>query len=398
MRRVRLIILAILVLAITSPGVAWGVGNIHLGKTKIYPYLNVKGLYTTNVFASAENYEDDFIASYVPGIRFELPIRKHTILLDYNLVNTKHDEYDSENTTSHNGHLFMNFNIGSSFSLAIKNKYKKAHEPRGSSATGDIEQYKTNDASVTITQKMAEIAKLQVLYSHVIWDYKNPANAFREREVDTLAAYFYFTLLPKTSIFLEYDRSEVDYYSTDLTAPVGAQSYDSRNQRAYLGFTWKMSGKSAGTIKTGYQWRQYFLDTVGKYNTWVASIDLNHDFSKTSSLKIVGERVINETSLFSTRFFVSTGYHIEFNQKFGRQFKGTLRAGGVEDTFSDPDPTAALLEKRKDRRSQLGASFAYLMNETISFAFDYDYYYRDSNVDVNDYIDNRYQLSINFKM
>src|SRR3972149_3504348 len=91
---------------------ATAAGNIHAGPLKIHPYITVDEKYDTNIYSAPSDREDDFITSLKPGLRLELPIRRHALLLDYNVTDTNYGEHDGEDITSQMGIGALDLRLG----------------------------------------------------------------------------------------------------------------------------------------------------------------------------------------------------------------------------------------------------------------------------------------------
>ncbi|MBI5560520.1 MAG: outer membrane beta-barrel protein [Deltaproteobacteria bacterium] len=368
-------------------------GGIDAGPAKFYPYFSFTGKHTDNVFASPADEKSDYITVYAPGLSLELPFRRHMLFLDYNAVVERYDEFKSEETTDLNGLAKLDLRLGGRIRLDLSDTYRKGHEPRGQSATGRVDVFKTNTALVSASYALAEKSKIQLDYSAAKWDFAGAVNAFRERDADRVSLYLFYRFLPKTSAFIEYDNNRVDF-NKDVSEV--ALNLDNTERSGYLGLTWEISENSTGTAKAGYTKKDYadegWFDTNGDsvvdvnvkdHSTWTASVDLSHEFSSLSSLKVTARREINETNLSQRiRYFETTGASFEYERKLSRRFSMAVNGFMGNDSYSDQ---GAYLKKREDRTMGAGARLGYAMREWLRFSTAYNYRDRNSNIDVNDY-------------
>lgn len=372
---------------ICIPCMARGEGNLHVGTLEIHPYISSKETYNSNIYATANKEEYDYITIITPGISLQLPFRLHQILLDYNTVFTRHAKYTAENTTDHNASSLLDFKLGSLINLKLTDTYTKNHEQRGFSSTGFIERYETNAATFSAIYQMEDISKVQIDYTKTTWNFKT--SKFRERDEDLLAGYIYYKFLPKTSAFLEYDHKYIDYnlISKDFNNDVDI---------ALFGIDWKMTEKSNGIIKGGYLWKNYAMSSKEDYQTWTASIDLNYEFSDDTSVKIVGKRTISEPKIQGNRYLISTGAYSEIQHRFIKKLSVSFRGSYSKDIFSEavlPDITV-----RKDLTVMTGTGLNYLIRDWLELEIDYYYRDRNSNLNTNDYEENVYTFTINFAL
>jgi hypothetical protein len=369
-------------------------GNIHLGRLKIHPYITIDEIHTDNVYMTASGEEDDLITILTPGLSLEFPFRRHLLFLDFNALDTSHNDFSAEDTTDYNAAAYLDIKLGSRFRIELTDVYAEGHESRGSSATGAIEEFTVNTALITATYKLKNISMIQLDLTASDWEFTTDANAFRERKETGLSFYIYNKIMPKTSLFLEYDIKMFDYNAPD-PALIPSVEYDNDTQNLLLGLRWELSDRSLGILKAGYSWKEYDSATLESYDTWVASLDIKHAFSKRTSLHIKGERVIGETSLSGARFMVSTGGSIELSHVFYTKFTVSLSASSYMDEFSDPVVVPTI--EREDDRIALGAGLLYDVQDWLSISADYSYNERDSNEAGNNFKENRAILGVAFR-
>ena len=385
------LVLAVSVISFIAPSFVSAAGNIKAGPVKVHPYITADTAYTTNAFSTAGNRVDDYITTYTPGLSLELPFRRHSLFLDYNIVDKNYKDFSDEDTTSRNAYGLLNLKVGSRLDVSISDTYIKGHEPRGSSATGSIEEFKNNIVDARIKHALVDVSSIEFGYSGSSWSFDTAANDFRERDENTLSVAIYLKVLPKTSVFVEYALKDVDY---EVIEPILGVTLDNETDFAQVGIKWDATGKSTGILKAGYSWRDYDDKTLGEHNTWVGSLEGVHNFDKYTTLTLTAARTLDETSLSGTRFTTSTGAFGELKHKFYRKFSLAARGSRTEVDFSDP---LATVEKRIDRVGTVGAGFGYDMQDSLTFALNYDHTKRNSNETAKDSIDNLYSVTANFK-
>jgi len=380
----------LLFLAVLSvPALSAGEGNLHIGSLEIHPYISTNETYSDNIYYAATDKKHDYITTIMPGLKLLFPFRDHKIGAEYNKIFTKYARYYQENTTDENANGFMDFKFGRSLGLTLQDVYAKGHEPRSTSTTGLIEKYTANTAFASASYQLADVSKVKVDYSRSTLEFKSSDSKFRDRGEDLISAYLYYRILPKTSAFVEYDYKQVDFDQSTSTL-------NNKVNSGLLGVTWEITEKSKGTVKGGYTWKNFESQAHKDFKTWVASIDLNHEFSDYTSLRLVGQRVVNETTLLDARYFATTGMYGEFTHKFTYKIAGVLKGSYGEDKFSDAvDPETKV---RKDIVTAGGAGLKYQMRDWLEFAIDYNHRERNSNIDRIDYKENAYMVTINFAM
>ena len=369
------------------PEQAMAAGNLHYGALEIHPYVLLKETYSDNIFATPTNTESDWMTTITPGIKLLLPFRMHQFALEYNAVINRYKDFASENTTDHNASAKADFKLGSFFGLKLSDAYSKGHEPRDSSQTGIIEKYETNAASISGSYQLAGRSKVQLDYTRTTWNFTT--STFRSRDEDLVAAYLFYRFLPKTSAFVEYDYNKVGYDEQ-------TNGLDNKANSLFLGLAWDITANTKGKVKVGYNQKDYSAPGVSGISTWGTSIDIDHAFSDYTSMKVVGQRVINEAGLLGTSYFVTTGAFAEVTHKLTYKISGVARASYGVDDFSNaiaPDTTV-----RRDRTMLGGVGLKYQFRDWLEFTLDYNYRDRNSNIDFYDVTVNTYSLAINFAL
>lgn len=369
------------------PGQAMAAGNLHYGSLEVHPYILLKETYNDNIFATPSDTEDDWITTITPGIKLVLPFRMHQFDLEYNAVINRYLDFTSENTTGHNASGKADLKIGSLFGLKLSDTFSRGHEPRDSSQTGFIEKYDTNAASASATYQLADRSKVQFDYTRTTWNFDR--SEFRSRDEDLAAVYLFYRFLPKTSAFVEYNFKKIDYDDR-------ASNLNSETNSVFLGLTWDITANTKGIVKGGYNRKDFDTRGVSGITTWGTSIDIDHAFSDYTSMKVVGQRMINEAGVLGASYFVTTGAFAEVTHKFTYKISGVARASYGADDFSNAIPPDT--RKREDKTMLVGAGMKYQFKDWLEFTLDYNYRDRNSNIDFYDVTENTYTVGVNFAL
>lgn len=379
--------LLLCLVALAVPGLASGEGNMHIGALELHPYLLTKETYSDNVYSTSTAAKHDYFTTITPGLRLQLPFREHVLGAEYNKMLIKYARYEQENTIDHNANAFAAFKFGSQVGLKVFDIYAKGHEPRGSSSSGFIEVYHTNAATASATYQLADVSKIQLDYTKTRWGFES--SQFRDRHEGVVSAYIYYRFLPKTSAFVEYDHKKVDFEQE-------ATNLDNKTDSGLFGLLWEITEKSKGTVKAGYLRKNFEVASNKDFKTWTASADLNHEFSDYTSIKLIGQRIVNESTLQGVRYTTTTGLYGEFIHKLTYKISAVLRGSYGVDKFSDS--VAPETKLRKDLTTSGGIGLKYAMRDWLEFTLDYNHKKRDSNIDTNDYHENSYTFAVNIAL
>ncbi len=377
------LLLFFLLFVLFAPQVTKAEGELRIGALEFHPYLTLKDKYSDNIYFTSTGAKQDRILTTIPGIKLLLPFRAHELALGYNAIIEEYSKYDSESVTDHNANALLNFELGNNWGVKLSDIYADKHESRSESATGDREEYEVNKAGSSVTYKLEDISKVQLDYTKSNYDFKT--SQFRDRDEELISGYIYYNFLPRTSAFVEYDHGNVDFDSDSDT------TLDNKVDSGLLGLTWELEKKSKGTIKGGYLWKDFDAYDTEKVGVWEVSLD--HGFTDYTSILLRGQRMVNESSLQDTRYYITTGSYGEFTHKFIDTVSGVLRGAYGTDDFSNALPSET--ETREDKTYTTGAGLKYLFRYWLTLSFDFNYTSRNSNIDVNDFIERSYAITMN---
>jgi hypothetical protein len=377
----------ILLILLFLPVPAFAAGKMHFEALEVHPFVAVAETYNDNIFAVSSDKTSDWITKISPGIKLLLPYRAHKFSVDYRADINLYANTSSENTTDHYANAIADLQLSSLFGLKLSDTYINGHEPRYSSAYGQIEKFTKHAPSVTATYQLATLSKVQIDYTRAIWDFT--VNNFRTRQEDLVAAYLYYRFLPRTSAFVEYDFGNYMYDRKE-------NGLDSKNHNAFLGLTWEMTAITKGTVKAGYIEKRFNAAVMEGFQTWAASLDVSHAFSDYSSIKLVGKREINESIALGSRYYVTTGAYAEYTHRLTTKISGVARLAYGVDDYSNAigDATVA----RIDKTIFAGVGLKYQMVNWLEFSLDFYHRNRDSNIPVWNLVQNLYTFTITFAL
>jgi hypothetical protein len=366
-------------------GTAGAAGNIRMGQMEIHPFLSLKEEFSDNIYNTSTEQKSDRIFVTYPGIKVQLPVRMHTLEAEYWIVDRRYNEFRGEDTTDQHVKGLVDLKFGSLFSLTAYGVFDKAHEPRSSSSTGFIEVYRTNSGSASAVYQLTGKSKVQLDYDRTSWNFVT--SSFRDRDESLVSGYVYYRFLPKTSAFIEYDHKTAEY-KEPTSSPL-----DNSMDSALLGLTWEVTARSKGTIKVGRTSKDYTENIVKDFSLWVWSLDIDHKFSEETSIVLVGKRQVNETNAFNTAYFITTGLYGEFSHRFMSKTAFLLRGSSGTDKYSNAVPPSTIA--REDKTTLAGVGLKYFMKDWVDIGADYNKRNRDSNIDVNDYTETVFSISVN---
>lgn len=209
----------------------------------------------------------------------------------------------------------------------------------------------------------------------------------RDQEYDSPAAVgtLYYRIAPKTQLLAQIGVARFDYLWSGSTL-------DSHNLTYLAGITWKATAKTTGTLKFGYQQKQFTisdLDSIGRPSwdatmTWAASSRAQFVVSTSS--------FIAEGSAY-TDSIPTQVYRLQWNHQWSQRF---ATQGSV--SYTDQTYEGGSYEGRHDQTTQLGLKAIYNLRRWVDVALEYYYKQDDSNDPLATFDRNWFYLSVTFSL
>jgi len=219
---------------------------------------------------------------------------------------------------------------------------------------------------------------------------------------DVYAAYLFFRLTGKTSIFLEYDFADIDYDSS---------SKDSHEHRYFAGLRWEMTGKSSGQIKGGFGKKKTtdspMIDTdvelsdISK-NNWMAAIQIDHNLTSRTNLTLNAYRRYDEVLEHRYDFGIFDDFYADYTLahfvglKFSWNIISNLHLNLDTSMFYDEFLNSRGFDRdgiqtnREDWEFAVSPSVTITLWDHFSINGAYIYTDHDSNYPAHDYFDHTF--------
>ncbi len=364
-------------------------GNIKLGPFYVTPSLLIKETYTDNLFYDVTDGQDDFKTILSPGIKLLLkPLKRHSILLAYEGTFTRHADFSSEDTDDHRADALIELDFTGGLNIKAWDTFTKDHEPRRYSPTGEIEEFYTNVIAASASYELSKRFKIKADYINTNYNFESEISNFRDRKEDTASGTLFYRFLPKTSFLLEYDFTRVKYdHETDLDSDVTA---------ILGGIKWEVTEKMTGTIKAGYLMKDFESSVRNDFDGVIFSLAIDHQFTEFTSIRLMGERRINETNIVGPDYSTITEGYGEFTQRLTNKISGVINGSYGVEKYNKAITAGTVTDIREDRVWNAGAGLRYQIQKWWEIGLDYLHRNRDSNFNIFDYKENAYSLFMKF--
>lgn len=377
-----------------SSQAVWAASNLKLGSLEVHPFVQVTESLDDNICRSESqdcpkdgDFEKgrDSIALFNPGLLLILPLKEHELQAEYSGRFARYREFKDENYNDNTLRGGMALNFPGGLSIRAEDIWVDGHDPRGFAQNVELDFYKKNTASASIKQEVGTRFAVEGRYTHFILDYEESRNDFRDRTDNTVGGTVFYHFLPKSSALVEYNFTSVAF-----DEGVGPISRDSTVQQVFTGLTYEITAKSKGTLKGGYERKQFEEEDRRDFSGGVVSIELGHELTSRTLIQATVERRTRESNLESEDYYVTTGGGVQVTQRFTGKLSALLQTSYGRDQY----PDAAGVEGRTDNTYRTGIGMDYWIQKWFSVAARYDYANRDSDLEGLDYTDHLYSVSL----
>ncbi len=345
-------------------------------------------MYDDNVFNTNTDKKHDLSTVITPGVQLIFPRVKRKINFKflYRSDIERFSHYTSGNAVNHRVEGEVKAAFPGGLSINLSEQFVRNHDPWGVTIGTELDFYRTNLASASVSYELSDRFKLQTDYSYYIVDYDAERNAFRNRADNTISGYLYYRFLPRTSAFIQYEYVLVDYKV--------ASDSNSREQHFFGGITWDITAKSKGTVKAGYEQKRFNDPALGAFRGLILQASIDHKFNTKRSIMIKAERQTNESNIAGSSYFTTTGFEVEYFDRFTAKLTGFVNTAYGRDIFNGDITIGTETKQRKEDTWRAGLGMDYQLQKWLRAEFEYKYTTRHSSFDVFNYNSNTFLLRL----
>jgi len=248
------------------------------------------------------------------------------------------------------------------------------------------DKYLTNLTSLSLYYSITDRIYINLDYTYFLVDYDEKRSESLNRTDDTIAGNLFFQWMPKTSFFTGFDTIRVTYDDKPL-------SENTRNNY-YVGLQWDITDKSRGRIRLGYSNREYENRATDTSEDLFYEIQLNHNFTDTTSLNLTAYRRENETDTTAYPYRLSHHFRASYLQEATSKLTLGLRASYAVDEYDGETPSMAASGDREDNLYTINPYVLYAFADWLSMRLSYEYEESTSDDPENNYKVNSVMMSI----
>lgn len=395
-------------LIIASAQVMAQEGRIHYGNMKVVPGITLKALYDDNIYMgngtnnTTEIKESDWITHLMPALMLDYNLDKRgSLTMGYQGNFAYYDTNDDNNWKTHMGTFGLDYQAPGGLILGINEFYADAEDPYGSDNEYKLGTPKTsrwsNDLKTKMGYDFGNRVRVFGYFNFYKQDFEREGDFSQDYDATEGGVGVQARLFPKTWGFVRYHYGERDYF----THPAGSGVNETNDaaydwQRVNMGLTWDPGAKLRGELNFGYELRDQDnqVDSAGAMyedkDTWVASTSVTYTATATTTLSLNINRALRTIGGTSKEFYEDTGIGLNLMQMLLAKFR--LTAGGRYRVHEYNLPVG---QNREDDNYDANIGLGYQFKEWLGASVGYTYMKKDSNIEANDFTDNKFMVSLN---
>ncbi len=379
----------------------------------LHPFLLVDELWTDNLYYRNTGEKEEWITSITPGIWLALPsnreklldisttimspgglkvsrqtpdtLRKFQSYLYYAPTFKEYANNSQHDGVSHEANALLQYNFDMGLSVEAIDRFSIDEEVNEYSTADRLDEYQDNLFNLMAYYE-ADKFRLRADYSNYDLDFDETINNYRDRNDNSYALYFFFRLSQKSSVFLEYEFSDIDYDTK--------HEWDSTEDRYYAGYEWNVTEKTSGSFKVGYIQKDF--DSGEDAGDLSLEIQMRHDFTPKRSMELTGFRRYQEAIMLNSHAFLTNGINLALLQRFTEKWTGSLKGAYAWDEYEGQITYAGKTDERSDTFFSISPAIRFNPRDWLIFDLGYMYRQRNSNFEPFEYKTNIAFFNANF--
>lgn len=376
----------------------------------IHAAITLTGIFTDNAFNAKENHKDDFSMVLTPEIWLNAPRTDKAVsggslspgsagghLLDpllgerlfgyqaslyyrtdLPLSTSKTSPYG--NTPAHSLAAGLAL-IGNRLSLKLSDQFEKSYQEREAGQlvrTDATDRYDANRFSAAATYDTRNRFIFSLDYVNFMARYRSETEEDVDRRDFGLTPAIRYRLTSKINLLAEYTFYSVSYDRDS--------SLDSREYYLLTGLEWRLTEKSFGRFKAGYEMKEF--KHGGRYKGYSFELQLDHRLTAKTQLSLAAYRKTNEARVAGTAFMISTGAHLTISHMITSKITAAIKLSYLNDRHRGTSPLSLSETVTNDNIFQTGIEVQYAFRRWLSARAEYLFTMKDSTDPSFDYRSN----------
>ena len=358
--------------------------GVHVGSFSVFPKLDARLVYSSNVFADETNEQSDQYLAFNPNVEARSNWSRHQLQADVGLRLRRYADNTGEDQDGWYARTTGRLDIfGSSYATAMV-EAERLYEERGSSDfPGGAAEPLPIDAVGFNLRGVGQFSRMRLSVGGAYreLDFDNVPLVFnptfplltildtsgRDREITTLDTKAEWAVSPDTAVF-----GQVQYIQTNYRRDAAPfQNRDSEETGVTVGANFDLSALIRGEIGAGYLRRSYDDPAFGDVSGLSFQGVVEYFPTQMTTLTLNVRRSVEDSVLVGTSGYFLTGAGLRVDHEFRRNILLNAVVDYEDQSFDSID--------RSDQITSFSAGGTYLLNRTVGLNANIGYVNHDSS-------------------
>ena len=332
-------------------------GNIYLGRLKVEPGIAYKGEYNDNIYSAKDNEEDDYINTVTPsvGLSYIGSAPGNFFNAGYSVDLVAYSDNDDNNYQAHRPWMAMGLKTPAGLYLRASDDFLYTKDPSGTAShykEGVHTNRWNNSAEVAAGYDFFERYVLELMYKNYVERFDLRADEWQDRTDDVHGASFFVKLTGKTSVFVQYRRTDAEYDSQNDGIPIlgttpawnSANSQDYSLNDYFIGARFEPGGKLIGEIKFGYGNKKFdnivdnYSQTYKDESSWIAETTVDYKLAQRTRLSLNLQRAHKGAPDDDAASYLDTLVGLSLNQDLANRLSFNLGVEWINNDYLNERP------------------------------------------------------------
>jgi opacity protein-like surface antigen len=359
--------------------------GVKWGNWKLHPFGGVQEQFDSNIFLDSTGEKKDWITSLSAGFDAEgILAGDINITGGYSLTYNLFANYSKQSALNQYGNLALQREF-KDVTVKVNDVFQYVYDRPDTETTQRV-LWDKNDLGVIASSEYNRFG-WSLEYRDIMYNYETDGWQSENRwdnNVNAIATYRIFT---KTYLLAELNYGNINYCSDTNS--------DANLYQGLIGVKGKLTAKLTGTVKAGWQYRDYTRSTQKDCDSPVTMAGLLEQFTDRDTLSIDWIRSPYESLYTGTNYYVDNSIALKYKHKFTEKLTGNLKGLYRLSQYPTETVVGGAWKKRLDNTWSVGAGAEYAVQKWLTCKAGYDFIQRKSNFGTFDYNDNLATISVN---
>ncbi|MCF2949879.1 outer membrane beta-barrel protein [Paraglaciecola aquimarina] len=350
--------------------------------------INSRLTYDDNILRTSKAFEQSDTSLVVtPKLELAGILGKQRFAVTYNGEYANYFDNSDVNYADHEFRIGANFDHSNRLTSAFSVLYRDEHQSL--SQSNAISNTFTEFSRLSEKQINGQVAygrqdsfgQLVLKLGHSELEFDEIEDAFRNYDRDLVSLAFYYRIAPRTRLL-----TQVEYQDYSYSPGAGFIDLDNEYIRYLVGVEWALTNQLDGTIKVGYQDRDYKLAGLQDSDGLSYEADLVWQPNTYTAVSLAANRMSTESDIANTGAVLRTGYALSLTHELTKLTKLDAAVRYSKDDLS-------FNSTRQDKRHFVKLGVLHDLLTWVELGANISYEDRKSNVALAEYKVNSVNLT-----